>query len=57
MLYFAASAWLLADEPEQALTIFERLTGNELNAGPAVQKPMDARPAEPEVWYLKYQDG
>jgi tetratricopeptide (TPR) repeat protein len=87
VLFFAASAWLLADEPEPALAIFERLTGAELNAnlpygvepmvpdikwvrgqlaaanqvqkpelaGPAVQKLMDVRPADPEVWYLKYQ--
>ena len=87
VLFFAASAWLLADEPEQALQIFERLTGDELmtdlpfgvepsvpdikwvrgqlaaanqvrkpeRAGPAVQKLMEARPADPEVWYLKYQ--
>jgi tetratricopeptide (TPR) repeat protein len=32
-LFFAASAWLLADQPDKALPIFERLTGPDLAVG------------------------
>lgn len=49
VLFFAASAWLLADQPEKAIPLFERLTGDDL----AAAMPPGAVPPEIDIKWAR----
>lgn len=49
VLFFAASAWMLADEPARAIPLFERLTGDDL----AAAMPPGATPPEPDIKWTR----
>ncbi len=49
VLFFAASAWMLADEPARAIPLFERLTGDDF----AAAMPPGATPPEPDIKWTR----